>query len=226
MKFTTCPNQTAGTTSVSNRARGRRWTAAWAIAPLVGGFLLAGQLAGCLGGGTCDTVDCSNLGGGSGGGAAGGMGGGGMSFPCSARENDVAARSLEGCEAHATVADFESGLLRSKCGTAGCHRQANATSTAYTAPGILTMGGAFVRLAGVKSTTSRDGRMHCADSDFIDLANPDGSWLLAKLEATPACPSGGSAGDRMPPAPGGAELTAEEKACFQAYVRAVAAGCQ
>jgi hypothetical protein len=56
---------------------------------------------------------------------------------------------------------------------------------------------------------------------LLDSANPDASWLFAKLGMTPT-----GCGEQMPMPPGNAadRWTTERQACLQTFFRALAAG--
>ena len=58
------------------------------------------------------------------------------------------------------------------------------------------------------------------NTKLLDSANPDASWIFAKLGMTPT-----GCGDQMPLAPGNAadRWTAERQACLQTFFRALAA---
>jgi hypothetical protein len=123
--------------------------------------------------------------------------------------------------------DYTVALGRS-CSIAGCHRPADVIA------GNLDLtpdAGLRSRLVDVPAKHSHiicdvAAQTECVPAacptsvKLLDSANPDASWLFAKLGMTPT-----GCGDQMPMAPGNAadRWTAERQACLQTFFRALAA---
>ena len=157
-------------------------------------------------------------------GSTGGTGGSGgapepppPNFSCAGKAGSVRSLKLTGCSSFSTVAAFESGFLSPTCGrNSACHQKSQP---------VLLGDDLFVGLVGVLHPTASVAI--CPRSPFVDLNVPQDSWLVRKTQDRAVCPSDPgrtSTGARMPtnePA-----LSSAQKACLEAYVRAIAEGCK
>lgn len=204
----------------------RRGLAVW----IYGGVLM-GALSACFGGG--DTRDPGGNAGGSGG------GGGNAAFvpPCLDKADAVrnAALNPDLCTKYATVEEFEkAAIVPTKapgCGGLICHKVGTSGTSLglpKNEPSIRTKD-AFLELAGV-TNRNRGPFNYCPNDAYIDLVEPQNSYILVKVRQMKpdiACPSDGAVDPeslQMPSA--GGKFDDEKLKCLEAYVIAVSEGCR
>jgi hypothetical protein len=204
---------------------------------LVAGALLfaAGQLTSCFSGGKCATDDCADNGNAGGAGGGTGSGGGtGAALPCADKADAVRTAALDPalCPDFPTVEDFEkSAILPTKepgCGGTVCHKVSTTKGFPANEPYIRTKD-AFLEMAGVKNR-GMGATNYCPNDAYIDLVDPEKSYLLAKfrqMKPDIACPSDGKVepeSQQMPSS--GAKFDDVKLKCLEAYVIAVSEGCR
>lgn len=124
--------------------------------------------------------------------------------------------------------DYTAALGRS-CAIAGCHRPAmviaanlDLTPDAGLRSRLVDVPAKFSHIICDAATQTECVPAACPTNvKILDSANPDASWLFAKLGMTPT-----GCGDQMPMAPGNApdRWTADRQACLQTFFRALASG--
>jgi hypothetical protein len=123
-----------------------------------------------------------------------------------------AATAVTGCAMHATVGEVETGLFAARCGTRYCHTPGSTFKPDLASPET------WRRLVDMP-TQYRLTR--CKDDSYIATSAPLASYFLSVVrDAQPTCADGRAGGPPMPfvlPA-----LSADEIACVEGYVKAVA----
>jgi hypothetical protein len=205
-----------------------------ALAVWICGSALMSVLSACGGGDTRNPV-------GNAGGAGGGGGGGGTGtpdFPCASKAEAVRGAPLDQtlCPTYATVEAFEKVVIRGTtapgCGASTCHLVRTSGSKIgipWNEPSIQKMD-AFVELAGVKNR-GRTEFSYCPNDAYIDLVDPQLSYILAKSrtkEPDIACPSDGKVEPESLQMPSSSRDKFDDVKlkCLEAYVIAVSEGCR
>ena len=108
--------------------------------------------------------------------------------------------------------DVPTGLLKTRCATAGCHN----TNSAQGSLDLTANSGLTMRLVDIESTSNMlpNHVTPACSGKLIDKAAPDQSLMYTKCSTTPPC------GASMPNV--GKALTAAEKKCLLDWITSVA----